>query len=56
MTPLAENQTNLIFDVVVPTCVQISEDDLKAQIGIKAKEINQTFVCVVTIDNDFTGK
>lgn len=56
MTPLAENQTNLIFDVVVPSNVKIPDEQLKQEISKKAKEINPTFVCVITLDNDFTGK
>ena len=56
MTPLAENQTNLIFDVVVPSKVKIPADQLKQEISEKANKINSTFVCVITLDNDFTGK
>lgn len=56
MTPLSENQTNLIFDVVVPSRVKISDEQLKQKISEKAKGINHTFVCVITLDNDFTGK
>ena len=56
MTPLAENQTNLIFVVVVPSKVKIPADQLKQEISEKANKINSTFVCVITLDNDFTGK
>lgn len=56
MTPLAENQTNLIFDVVVPSKVKIPDEQLKQEISEKANKINPTFVCVITLDNDFTGK
>lgn len=56
MTPLAENQTNLIFDVVVPSKVKIPDEQLKQEISEKANKINSTFVCVITLDNDFTGK
>lgn len=55
MTPRAKRRTNLIFDVVVPTDLKIPADELKIQIGKKAKEINETFCCVITIDNDYTG-
>ena len=55
MTPKAKTRTNLIFDVVIPSDFKISADDLKTQINIKAKEINETFCCVITIDNDYTG-
>ncbi len=54
MTPKAKTRTNLIFDVVIPSDFKISADDLKTQINIKAKEINETFCCVITIDNDYT--
>ncbi len=55
MTPMAKQKTNLIFDVVVPADMRISDDELREQIGEKAKEINKTFVCVITVDRDFTG-
>lgn len=55
MTPQAKTRTNLIFDVVVPSDLKTSDDDLKIQIGEIAKTINQTFCCVITIDNDYTG-
>jgi cation diffusion facilitator family transporter len=55
MTPKAKTRTNLIFDVVVPTDLKLSADELKEEIGQKAKEINETFCCVITIDNDYTG-
>ena len=55
MTPKAKTRTNLIFDVVVPADLKLSADELKEEIGKKAKEINETFCCVITIDNDYTG-
>ncbi len=55
MTPKAKTRTNLIFDVVVPADLKFSADELKEEIGKKAKEINGTFCCVITIDNDYTG-
>lgn len=54
MTPLGENQTNLIFDVVVPTDCKIAEQALDEKIKELAKLINSTFVCVITYDNDYT--
>lgn len=56
MTPAAKNRTNLIFDVVVPSGLGISNDTLNKKIGDLAKQINPTFCCVITFDNDFTGK
>ena len=55
MTPLTEHQTNLIFDVVVPSGVKMSLNELEEKIKSLAKLINPTFTCVITFDNDFTG-
>lgn len=55
MTPKTETRTNLIFDVVVPSDLKISNEDLKVKIGEVAKKINNTFCCVITLDNDYTG-
>ncbi len=56
MTPFADRQTNLIFDVVIPQDLKISEDELNKKIKAIAKEINPTFYCVITFDQDFTGR
>ncbi len=56
MTPKGEDRTNLIFDVVVPSSVKIEHNELKAQIAKAVSEIDSTFCCVITIDNDFTGR
>ena len=56
MTPAGERRTNLIFDVVVPTSVKYSHEELEEKISALAKLINPTFCCVVTFDHDFTGK
>ena len=55
MTPLTEHQTNLIFDVVVPSGLKMPLDELEDKIKNLAKLINPTFTCVITFDNDFTG-
>lgn len=55
MTPLSENQTNLIFDVVVPSTLKIPKSELETKIKSLARLINPTFTCVITFDNDFTG-
>ena len=55
MTPLSEKRTNLIFDVVVPTRVNLSEKELEEKIINLAKLINPIFECVITFDNDFSG-
>ncbi|MEE0946961.1 MAG: cation diffusion facilitator family transporter [Acutalibacteraceae bacterium] len=56
MTPMAETRTNLIFDAVLPMDAKISESEFKDKICSLAKEINKTFVCVITVDRDYTGK
>ena len=56
MTPAGETRTNLIFDVVVPSTVKISHEELNEIISEKAKKINPTYCCVITFDNDFTGR
>lgn len=56
MTPMSEQRTNLIFDVVVPSNLKLTHKELEEKISNLAKLINPTFVCVITFDNDFTGK
>ncbi len=55
MTPISDNRTNLIFDVVVPSDLKLGEDSLREKIGEMAKEINSTFMCVITFDNNYAG-
>lgn len=55
MTPSASTRTNLIFDVVVPSQFEYTVDELNEIICQKAREINETYVCVITFDSDFTG-
>lgn len=45
--------TNLIFDVVVPYDLKISNDELKKTISEKLKQINPKFNAVIDIDHDF---
>lgn len=56
MTPLSEKRTNLIFDVVVPSSIKLTEKELYEKIKNLAKLINPIFECVITFDNDFIGK
>ncbi len=56
MTPLSEKRTNLIFDVVVPSSLELTERELEEKIKNLAKLINPIFECVITFDNDFIGK
>ena len=55
MTPLSEKRTNLIFDVVIPADLSLSEKELEEKIISLAKLINPIFECVITFDNDFCG-
>lgn len=56
MTPKTENRTNLIFDVVVPSDFGTDISKLNELICEKAREIDSTFCCVITFDNDFSGR
>ncbi len=56
MTPAANTRTNLIFDVVLPSGAPLTEKELREQISALAREIDPTYVCVITVDTDFTGK
>lgn len=56
MTPAGNTRTNLIFDVVVPNDLKINNETLREKISELAKEIDFRYVCVITIDNDFTGR
>lgn len=56
MTPKCENRTNFIFDVVLPSELEISEKELRQRIDDAVKKINPTYYTVITFDNDFTGR
>ncbi|MCQ2441007.1 MAG: cation diffusion facilitator family transporter [Clostridia bacterium] len=56
MTPHSTLRTNLIFDVVMPSGMKMSETELNEIILKKAKEIDESYCCVITFDRDFTGK
>lgn len=56
MTPGGNTRTNLIFDVVVPSDVKVREDELRERISLLAKQIDTKYCCVITFDNDFTGR
>lgn len=53
MTPPSSERTNLIFDVVVPNSVKLSETELDAEIKKRAKQIDKTYECVVTYDKSY---
>jgi len=56
MTPISDMRTNLIFDVVVPSDFKTDTKELQSKIETMAQLINPTFRCVITFDNDYTGK
>lgn len=56
MTPKTDKQTNLIFDVVLPVDFSMTKKELKEKIGVIAKSIDETYVCVVEFDLDYTEK
>lgn len=56
MTPAADTRTNLIFDVVIPSDLKLSENELNDIVCQKAHECDKTYVCVITFDRDFTGQ
>ena len=56
MTPAGDTRTNLIFDVVVPSDLKLSEKELNNIICQKAQKKDKTYVCVITFDRDFTGQ
>ena len=56
MTPAANTRTNLIFDVVIPSHLKLSEAELNDIICKAAQQADKTYVCVITFDRDFTGQ
>ena len=56
MTPAGKLNTNLIFDIVIPSDFKMKPDELKKAVGLEAKKINSTYNCIITIDHDFTGE
>ncbi len=55
MTPKSENRTNLIFDAVMPSTLAMSKDAFIAYIEKTARAIDPTYVCVVTVDSNYSG-
>ncbi|MBQ0083862.1 MAG: cation diffusion facilitator family transporter [Clostridiales bacterium] len=56
MTPKGEAHTNFIFDVVVPNALDMTKDELKKEIDKTVKSLNPNYYCVITFDNDYTGR
>lgn len=53
MTPPSDERTNLIFDVVIPKTVTLTEKQLDERIKQLAKEKNKTYECVITFDMSY---
>ena len=53
MTPPSDERTNLIFDVVIPSNLKMTESELDGEIKKRAKQINSTYECVITFDRSF---
>jgi hypothetical protein len=47
--------TNLIFDVVVPFSVKMSDADIRNHIGQAVSEKASALFCVIHIDRDYSG-
>lgn len=50
-----EYNINLIFDLCVPNKFPMSNTELIKKVSEIAKDIDNRFNCVITIDNDYTG-
>ena len=53
MTPPSDERTNLIFDVVIPKSLTLTEKQLDEQIKQLAKAKNKTYECVITYDMSY---
>lgn len=53
MTPPSDERTNLIFDVVIPKTVTLTEKQLDERIKQLAKAKNKTYECVITYDMSY---
>lgn len=52
---VGEKRTNLVFDVVVPHDYNKKPSQIKDEIGVLVKEIDEKYFCVINIDYDYTG-
>ena len=50
------SHTNLIFDVVVPYDFYLSDEELIEQISHRISLLNKTYLSVITVDHDMTGR
>ena len=56
MTPKSKNRTNFIFDVVLPSSCDLTEDYIRKETDTAVKKLDKGYYCVITFDKDFTGK
>lgn len=49
------DHTNLIFDVVKPYDLKMTDQELIAAIDGRVKQLDASYFTVITVDNDFTG-
>ncbi len=50
-----EKQNNLIFDVCLPHGCNMTHKQVKEAVGALARDIDPTYCCVITVDDDFSG-
>ncbi len=55
MTPKGENRTNLIFDVVLPADIDLTQEQITDMIKEEMTKTDKTFCFVITFDKDFSG-
>lgn len=48
--------TNLIFDTVVPYSIKKTDDEIREEIRRKVSLHNSKYLCVITVDRDYTGR
>ena len=48
--------TNLIFDVLAPYDLKLSDDELTSKLKEKIHDIDESYFAVIQIDKDYTGK
>lgn len=48
-----ESHTNLIFDIVVPFKYKMSDEDIRAKIFSKIKEVDEKYNCVIHVDHAY---
>lgn len=53
---IGPSHTNLIFDVVVPYSIKMSDEEIVKAISERVSKHNSSFCCVITVDRDYTGR